>query len=147
MNSYPTGCPRYIRMSVVQRRKIVCQAHLCIKCHDPDYIHQTNDPSHKCPITTQKKSKFTCSVGSCLVHMWICVWHREKNLKLLAEFKEAILNKYKLDFGYIVAYPLISSASFDPKTSKTYKRKESASTDKLNSIKNSALESQSCKQK
>ena len=131
MNSYPTGCPRYMRMSVYQRNKIAFSARLCIKCHDPSYVHQKNDPNHKCPITTQKKSRYTCSVGSCLVHMWLCVLHRERNLKPLADFKEAILNKHKLDFGYIVACPAISSSCFDPKTTQTAERKKSASTSSM----------------
>ena len=55
VNSYPTGCPRYISMSVYQRSKIAAAARFCSRCHDPAYIYQKNDTSHKCVITIRKK--------------------------------------------------------------------------------------------
>ena len=61
-------------MSVYQRNKIALSARLCIKCHDPTYVHQKNDPNHKCPITTQKKSRWELS-GS---HLDLCTAQGEK---------------------------------------------------------------------
>ena len=64
VSSYPTGCPRYMAFSVVQRSKIAVAAKLCIRCHDPDFTHNFYDQNHKCPIKTWKKLlapvHFTC---------------------------------------------------------------------------------------
>ena len=50
-NSYPTGCPRYIGMTVDQRMNVALKAKLCLKCHDPDYIYKPIGSKHTCLIT------------------------------------------------------------------------------------------------
>ena len=71
VNSYPTGCPRYIGFSITERNAIARKAKFCLKCHDPNYIFQHKDTDHKCIINRKKKSKYTCSNDSCTVHMWV----------------------------------------------------------------------------
>ena len=41
LGNYPTGCPRYIRMSVEERSEIAKAAKFCLKCHDPVYVYKS----------------------------------------------------------------------------------------------------------
>ena len=34
-SNFPTGCPRFIVMSIEERVKVCKDAKICIKCHDP----------------------------------------------------------------------------------------------------------------
>ena len=72
-HNYPTGCPRYIKMSIVERYQAACKAKLCLKCHDPSYTYKRYDKNHKCPADS-KKTKFSCK--SCSFHMWVCQRHQ-----------------------------------------------------------------------
>ena len=117
VSSYPTGCPRYMAFSVEQRSKIAGSAKLCIRCHDPDYIlNRAKIRDHNCPIKIQKKSRYTCSVDACLIHMWICMSHKSENMPGLVKFKDEISRKFQLDFGLVVSCPKVAPF-FDPKVS------------------------------
>ena len=106
VNSFPTGCPRYMALSVEQRFEVAFLAHLCVKCHDPEYIHKFKDKDHNCVVKGSKKSRYTCSEPGCLFHMWICKRHKDQNAKYLKKFQEEIRTKFKLDFGYVVTCPV-----------------------------------------
>ena len=114
VSNYPTGCPRYIAFSTTERRKIAVEAKFCWFCHDPKYIYKNETAKkHKedCYIQKGKKSKFTCTVKPCKVHMWICTKHREENKTALGKFKTEIENKHGLLFGYHVSFPVMTRAS------------------------------------
>ena len=102
LHSYPTGCPRYIALSVKERFKLCKEAKLCMQCHDPEHIF-TNPRNHDCPIKPGNKSKrYSCTKGSCTMHLWICRFHEEENKERLLEFKKEMFQKFSLDFGLIV---------------------------------------------
>ena len=46
LNSFPTGCPRYIGMNIEERRSIAVAAKLCLRCHDPDYVYDPRNKNH-----------------------------------------------------------------------------------------------------
>ena len=99
-HNYPTGCPRYITMTIVERYRVACKAKLCLKCHDPSYMYKRFDKNHKCAADS-KKTKFSCK--SCSYHMWICHRHQADNNVALNKFKEEELRKHNLEFGLFVA--------------------------------------------
>ena len=98
-HNYPTGCPRYITMTIVERYRIACKAKLCLKCHEPSYLYKRFDKSHKCSADG-KKSKFSCR--SCSYHMWICHRHQADNQAALNRFKDDELRRHNLEFGLFV---------------------------------------------
>ena len=105
-SNYPTGCPRYIGMSVNKRYQIALQAKLCIACHHPDYIFRKNDKDHKCSVVSSKrKGRFTCQTSSCFVHLWVCTRHKDSNKGHLEKFQEEMKSKYNMDFGFVVSVP------------------------------------------
>ena len=129
LNSFPTGCPRYIGMRVDQRFNIAAKAKFCLKCHDPEYIYKPKDPKHKCLITPTKKSRYTCTGkdGKCLFHMWTCCQHKNENEEGLKKFKEEINQRFNLDFAYVASLP--GRGSFDLKNlqvRKTVRKKHSS---------------------
>ena len=106
LGNYPTGCPRYIKMSTEERSEIAKAAKYCLKCHDPVYVYKSLSQAlrdHKsCPMATkEKKSKFTCTVKNCNFHMWVCFKHKDQNQVELAKFGED-LKKKGHEFGFIV---------------------------------------------
>ena len=110
LHSYPSGCPRYIAMTVEERLQIACAAKLCLSCHDPEYIFIMRDKDHrlKCPIVVRGKSRFSCSVDNCTQHMWVCVRHKSENRQRLGKFKEEIDNKFGISFGLAVSIPTLA---------------------------------------
>ena len=99
-HNYPTGYPRYIVMTIVERYRVACKAKLCLKCHNPSYVYKRYDKNHNCPMDS-KKSKFTCN--SCSCHMWVCHRHQSDNQSALSKFKDEELNKHSLEFGLFTA--------------------------------------------
>ena len=43
LHNYPSGCPRYIQMSIYERNTLCFNAKICMKCHDPEYVWKSND--------------------------------------------------------------------------------------------------------
>ena len=114
VHNYPTGCPRYMAFSIEERIKIAQEARLCMKCHNPEYVWKKVDKDHDCPIKPgMSKSRYTCSVPNCTNHMWTCIRHRKDNGDKLKKFKEEILRKYTLDFGYFVSIPVVANKDLD----------------------------------
>ena len=63
IHNFPTGCPRYINMTMKQRADIARKAKLCLNCHDPEYTYKGVDRNHSC--SKGKKSRYTCTNSSC----------------------------------------------------------------------------------
>ena len=107
VHSFPTGCPRYVAMSVDERLQIAMIAKLCLFCHDPDYIWKPKDKDHmlKCPIHVKGKSRYSCQNSSCKQHMWVCRRHKDENNQALMNFKDEMQTKHGLQFGFIVSVP------------------------------------------
>ena len=106
VNSYPTGCPRYVAMTSDERLKIAKQARFCLWCHDPEYLYKPNDSAHKksCPIV-KKKSHYSCKEPSCNMHMWICNQHKSKNEEAMKKFKVQIERNHGWNLGMPVMFP------------------------------------------
>ena len=106
-SNFPTGCPRFVAMTVNRRYFVSIQAKLCVQCQDPDYIHKKNDRDHKCSVAnSQKKRRWTCTAASCVIHMWCCTRHKDQNMKSLKMFEDEWKSKYNLEFGYCVSIPI-----------------------------------------
>ena len=124
IHNYATGCPRYIKMSVAERFRIASKAKLCLKCHDPEYVHKKFDNTHKCSTDTRKKGKFTCK--SCSYHMWVCQRHQDDNKECLQKFKDDFKKDHKLNFGLIVICPVNIASSRTTFTSTNSKKRKRA---------------------
>ena len=74
VHNFPTGCPRYIMMTMKQRSEICKKAKMCLNCHDPEYIFKGPDKNHNCG--QGKKTRYTCKNTSCRRHMLICEKHK-----------------------------------------------------------------------
>ena len=92
MATYPTGCPRFISMKMVKRKDIAIKAKLCLWCLDPDV---TYDTSHRdnCRVQNGKLKRFSCEVGDCKNHMWLCSFHKLKNATQLKKHQEDLKKK------------------------------------------------------
>jgi hypothetical protein len=113
VHSFPTGCPRYVSMTVSQRLQIAVDAKLCLLCHDPEYTFKPNDKEHisKCQIQVRGKSRYTYQVTNCQTHMWVCSRHKNENNQGLNKFKEEFSRKYGLNLGLVVSIPNIGLAT------------------------------------
>ena len=110
VSNYPTGCPRYVSMSVNRRYQTALEAKLCLACHHPDYIYRKNDKTHKCSVLNSKrKGRYTCQSSNCFVHLWVCTRHKNTNMKMLEKFEEELKTKYDLDFGFVVNIPVLAA--------------------------------------
>ena len=98
LNSFPTGCPRYIGMTIEERREIAVAAKLCLRCHDPTYKYDPKNKNHNCLIKSKKPSRYTCKDVKCSMHMWCCVKHKDVNRSCLSKFQEEIRSKFQLEF-------------------------------------------------
>ena len=58
-SNYPTGCPRYIELSVEERFEVAKEVKLCLSCHDPKYTWKFKDSVHlkDCVVKKGKKAK------------------------------------------------------------------------------------------
>ena len=101
IHSYPSGCPRYIQMTVKERYQVCKRAKICMSCHDPDYTFKNYDSSnHDCPGRSGRKGRYSCT--KCDLHMWVCEKHQEDNQEALERFRERYKNDFSLDFGLVV---------------------------------------------
>ena len=131
-SNYPTGCPRFIAMSVEERREICIQAKFCLRCLDPKYKFAPNDRRHKCMDSRAKKSRYTCPKSDCRTHLWMCVRHRDDNTPELQKFKDEIKTRLGLRFCYFVGMlprPVSSEEESDSESSSTTSESQSLPTD------------------
>ena len=123
-SNFPTGCPRYIGMSIEERRSICKEAKICIKCNDPSYVFKFSDlknEKHKC-VGRNSKSRYICKDASCNVHIWCCSSHQSGNEEALKKFQQEIRSKFNLEFCFIAlqsrkpshSIPSISAAAENP---------------------------------
>jgi len=112
-SNYPTGCPRYIGMSIEERRELCKEAKICIKCNDPSYVFKFSDlknDKHKC-VSKNSKSRYICRDPSCNVHIWCCSAHQVGNEESLKKFQQEIRSKFNLEFCFIALQTLKPSHS------------------------------------
>ena len=136
LHSYPSGCPRYIQMTMKERVQICKRAKICLSCHDPDYIYKMHDNSkHDCPAKNGKKGRFTCTV--CNLHMWVCETHKEDNKQPLEKFKDQYRKNFNIDLGLTVTGSAFAHISpFDGENSPFVKSAISMNTSKPKDRKN-----------
>ena len=72
IHNFPTGCPRYIKMTMKQRLEICRKAKMCLSCHDPEYTYKGIDKNHNC--SKGKKSRYSCKISTYRRHMWVCMY-------------------------------------------------------------------------
>ena len=103
-SNFPTGCPRFITMSIEERQDLCKQAKICIKCNDPSYVFKFSDlrnDKHKC-VSKYSKSRYICKDPSCNVHIWCCSAHQVTNEEYLKKFQQEIRSKLNLEFCFTV---------------------------------------------
>ena len=94
LHNFPTGCPRYISMTMKRRVEICKKAKLCLNCHDPEYTFKRMDKNHSC--SKGKKSRYICTNSTCRRHMWICEMHKNENKEALEKFQDEYQRNHKL---------------------------------------------------
>ena len=80
ISNFPSGCPRFIGMTITECVKICQDAKICFRCHDPSYVWKFSDiksGKHKC-VSKSTKSRYICKNSGCNIHMWCYI----KKLKL-----------------------------------------------------------------
>ena len=101
IHSYPSGCPRYIQMTLKERYQICKRARIFMNCHDPDYIFKNYDSkNHDCPARSGRKGRYSCT--TCDLHVWVCEMHQEDNQEALERFRERYKKDFNLNFSLIV---------------------------------------------
>ena len=102
-SNYPTGCPRYIELSVEERFEVAKEVKLCLSCHDPKYTWKFKDSVHMkdCVVKKGKKTKFTCRNESCNMHLWVCTRHKDENETAAQSFLHE-MKKRGLKFGFYI---------------------------------------------
>ena len=114
VSNYPTGCPRYMMMSVEERLNLAKAIKLCLRCHHPSYNWKPSDRQHKCGVVDKKKSSFTCPVDSCRIHLWVCSAHKSQNKAAFEKVKQDNMNRHGLTFAYFVGIPVLQSLTSPP---------------------------------
>ena len=107
-SNFPTGCPRFIGMSIAERVKVCKDAKICIKCNDPSYVWKFTDiksNKHKC-VSKSSKSRYVCQNSDCNVHIWCCGAHKVDNEESLKRFQQEIRTKFSLEFSFIAMQSL-----------------------------------------
>ena len=102
-SNFPTGCPRFITMSIKECRNLCKQAKICIKCNDPSYVFKFSDlknDKHRC-VTKYNKSHYVCKDTNSNVHIWFCNYHQAGNEEALRKFQQKIRSKFNLEFSFI----------------------------------------------
>ena len=130
-SNHPTGCPRFIAMSVEERREICIQAKFCLRCLDPKYKFVPRDVRHKC-MDFKKKSRYTCPKADCKTHLWMCTRHRDDNTPELQKFKDEIKTRLGLRFCYFVGMlprPVTYEEESGPESSPTISESQSLPTE------------------
>ena len=74
-SAYPTGCPRFQRMTFKERTEICSAAGLCWFCLD------FRERNHRCKKTNPK---IQCQ--KCKKHIWICQDHHKENIPAIQKF-------------------------------------------------------------
>ena len=114
IHNFPTGCPRYIMMTMKQRAEVSRKAKLCLNCHDPEYTFRAFDKNHFCG--KGKKSRYTCRNAACKKHMWICEKHKDENEEALEKFKDEYQRNHKLLLGLFTTQLQTPAQSPDKKS-------------------------------
>ena len=102
ISNYPSGCPRFISMSISERVKVCKDAKICFRCHDPSYVWKFTDiksNKHKC-VSKSTKSRYICQNSNCKMHIWCCATHLSENEGSLKKFQEEIKAKFSLEFCF-----------------------------------------------
>ena len=92
LSTYPTGCPGFMAMRMVQRKSLAIKVKICIWCLDPEVIY---DQSHRdnCRVKEAKIKRFTCEVRNCNTHMWLCTEHKKQNDFQIKKHKDDLKKK------------------------------------------------------
>ena len=112
-SNFPTGCPRYIGMTVEERNSIAKSSKICLKCHDPSYVYKRPDKNHKCD-SNKKPNRYKCKESKCSFHMWCCSAHKEVNRESLVKFQLEIRQKHGLEFCFVSLPVVTTSQSLSP---------------------------------
>ena len=113
ISNYPSGCPRFISMSISERVKVCKDAKICFRCHDPSYVWKFTDiksNKHKC-VSKSTKSRYICQNSNCKMHIWCCATHLPENEGSLKRFQQEIKAKFSLEFCFNVMQSLKSTHS------------------------------------
>ena len=102
-SNYPSGCPKFICMSIAVRVKVCRYAKICFWCNDPAYVLKFGDikaDKHKC-VSRFSKSRYVCQNSSCNIHIWCWTAHLLENEESLKKFHQEIRTKFNLEFCFI----------------------------------------------
>ena len=102
-SNFPSGCPRFIGMTIEERVQVCKDAKICIKCNDPSYVWKFADikaDKHKC-VSRSSKSRYICQHSTCNVHIWCCITHQTENEEYLKSFQQDIKTKFDLEFCFL----------------------------------------------
>ena len=92
--NFPTHCPQWASMNIVEKKRTSKLAEYCLQCFSPTVVVKNKTDSNKhsqkrCSVSRRKKHKHTCLNTSCLEHSWICSKHADENRPLIeAHYKE-----------------------------------------------------------
>ena len=104
-SNYPSGCPRFIGMTIAERAKICKNAKICIKCNDPSYVWKYADikaDKHKC-VSKSSKSRYICKNSNC---------SSDRKLRIFKEVSAA--NSHKVQFRILFhCVANLKSSTFD----------------------------------
>ena len=92
-------------MSAEERNEMVFKVKFCGFCLSPEV---TFTPKHyrECTVLkkarSKEKSPYTCTFGTCAFHLWICKFHKVKNLPAIQKTKQDLQRK-----GLVMGYPAV----------------------------------------
>ena len=99
-SNFPSGCPRFMYMTIAERVKICKDAKVCFRCNDPSYVWKFGDikaDKHKC-VSRFSKSRYVCQNAGCNIHIWCCTTHLLENEDSLKKFQQEIKTMFSLKF-------------------------------------------------
>ena len=111
------GCPRFAKMTLIERFNIVYKTRICLFCLDANYVHKSKFDRHQnCPsLSPNYQNK--CS--ECRYHYLVCQKHKSSNQDKLDKSKDFWSKRGKEFVANVSYFPLHTRTAPAPQPSPT----------------------------
>ena len=110
--NYPTHCPKWANMTMIERNKSAQTAEFCQRCLNPNSTYKKGVEITKhlidCYVSKTNKHKYSCINKECLRHSWVCLDHIDENKPLFdTHQKEMRDKKQNISFSFVTLLNLL----------------------------------------
>ena len=106
-----SGCPRFLCATSEERNQVCRSAKVCLRCLNPSYTFQYDDPAHG--FCNSYSSLFKCSVKNCRLHILVCENHSNQNQAIMEKLESELYDKTNLQLAMVCGTFRSSNISLD----------------------------------